>query len=116
VGGSSQVQKQVSEMKHVQDDLREELVQVNDQIQNLVEVTEQSVSVQSSRSVSDREIVEKLDEISEKMGSEYSGGSVVSPVVDEVEISSKWEDRWGNIRGYSPELDKQFKLIDSEDI
>jgi len=116
IAQGSQVQKQVMEMKSVQEDLQEELVLVKDGIQNLVEVTEQSVAVQSSRSASDQEIIERLEEISEKMGSSSSRDSIVSPVADHVEISSKWIDRWGNVRAYSPELGKQFKLIDSEDL
>jgi len=108
-----QVQKQVMEMKQVQEGLQEELEEVKKGIEKMVEVTEQNVAVQSSRSRSDQEIIEKLEEISSKAS---SSESVVNPLADHVEISNKWEDRWGNIRAYSPELEKQFKLIDSEDM
>jgi len=92
---------------------KEELEEVKKGIEKMVEVTEQNVAVQSSRSRSDQEIIEKLEEISSKAS---SSESVVNPLADHVEISNKWEDRWGNIRAYSPELEKQFKLIDSEDM
>lgn len=108
-----QVQKQVMELKQVQEGLQEELSEVKRGIQKMVEVTEQNVAVQSSRSRSDQEIIEKLEEISSKAS---SSESIVNPLADHVEISNKWEDRWGNIRAYSPELEKQFKLIDSEDM
>jgi len=116
VGYGDQVQKQVMEMKTTQEDLQEELVQISDGIQKLVSVEERSQAVQSSRTQSDQEIVERLEEISEKIGQESSKDSIVNPLAEHVEVSNKWEDRWGNIRAYSPELEKQFKLIDSEDL
>ena len=116
VGYGDQVQKQVMEMKTTQEDLQEELVQISDGIQKLVSVQERSQAVQSSRTQSDQQIVERLEEISEKIGQESSSSSIVNPLAEHVEISNKWEDRWGNIRAYSPELEKQFKLIDSEDL
>lgn len=117
VGYGPQVQKQVMEMKQVQDSLQDELVQINEQVQKLVEVQERSQAVQSSRTQSDEQIVNTLQEISEKLDQESSeDSSIVNPLAEHVEISNKWEDRWGNIRAYSPELGKQFVLIDSEDL
>ena len=119
VGFGDQVTKQVMEMKQVQDTLQEELSQVNEQIQKLVEVQERSQAVQSSRTASDEKIIERLEEISENTGSGSSRDSVVNPLAEHVEISNKWVHRGigpDHLMAYSPELEKQFILIEEKDL
>jgi DNA-binding transcriptional ArsR family regulator len=85
-------------------------------IQHLIEELEWKVQNKESseklRNIDDYEArIEALEERLNEL--EASESTTVS---DELSISSKWRDRWGNVMGYSQDLDAPVKIYDKSEV